>query len=114
MSSGRAPDVVGVAELQRLLNVNRSRIYQLRARPDFPAGRELECGTVYDRRAVIAWNLSRKRRRPMLRALEVYREQGTIAAAARAVDRDPSTVRGWLKELGEPLPRDVIADSDPA
>jgi hypothetical protein len=107
MSSDRGPDVVGPEEATALLHVNRSRFYQLRKRPGFPPGRELACGTVYDRRELLAWNLSRLRRRPMLKALHVYRDTGTIAAAARAVDRDPSTVRAWLRELGEPLPRDV-------
>lgn len=111
MSNDRAPDVVGPEEATALLHVNRSRFYQLRARPDFPAGRELACGTVYDRRAILAYHLSRQRRRPMLRALQVYRETGTVAAAARAVDRDPSTVRGWLRELEEPLPRETALDA---
>jgi hypothetical protein len=90
LSSDRAPDVVGPEEATALLNVNRSRFYQLRARPDFPAGRELACGTVYDRRAILAYHLSRQTPPADAPRAQVYRETGTIAAAARAVDRDPS------------------------
>lgn len=62
-------------------------------------------------------DLSRARTRALLapaelsKALAVYREAGTYAAAARAVDRDESTVRKALRRHTAPERHSLMADA---
>jgi predicted DNA-binding transcriptional regulator AlpA len=54
MTAARFP-VVGVAELGYMLNVNRARVGQLAAKPDFPRPVELKAGKVWWTEEIEAW-----------------------------------------------------------
>lgn len=51
----RLPDLVGVAEVTRLLGLSRQRVYQLSQSEDFPAAQKLDMGHVWARDAVLDW-----------------------------------------------------------
>lgn len=104
------PNVTGLAETARILNVSKERIRQLRANPDFPTATELECGPIWDAAEIRAYHHDRgkpgrDRNRNRTAALRIYRDTHNISETARRVGVSPSTIRNWLNDLGEPLPR---------
>lgn len=106
------PDVVGPGEVIALLGISRQAFHaHHKTRPDFPPATRLECGDVYERRAIVAYAKQRATGRPYLDALRIYREHaraltpyGACALAAQVLPIGPTTVRRYLQQLGE-IPR---------
>lgn len=106
------PDVYGPAECARALGVSGARFRVLKARPDFPAARELEIGHVWDGAEIRAYAIQRKPKgrgrfagRPVLDGLRAWRRTGVLAEAAREVGVDPATLTRWLKAARAHIPR---------
>lgn len=105
------PDVVGPGEACALLKMSRPTFSRHKIRPDFPPAAALECGDVYERRAIVAYGKQRDTGKPYLLALAAWREhhrfdQGRLAVTRRTLEAhgykvtDP-TIRRWLQQLGE-------------
>jgi hypothetical protein len=116
MSNDRAltpPDVVGVGEILAILQISHEAFRRHhRERPDFPPVTHLDCGRVYERRAITAYALQRATGKPYLRALELYRQAPDATAyqrcttvvnqlASEDIRLTRPTVRAYLKKLGE-------------
>lgn len=103
----RGPDVYGPAEARELLGISRARFYQLQANKDFPAGRTLESGTVWDGPEMRAYDRDRRNKRPdavnAAAILKAYRAIGAVKTTAKALGVDAKTVRAVLREIREPL-----------
>jgi hypothetical protein len=103
------PDVIGAGEVLELLGISKQAFSQSHQhRPDFPPARELKCGPVYERRAIVAYAKQRATGKPYLRALERFRfyasSMGAIGGIAAELEVSPITVRRYLQQLGE-IPR---------
>lgn len=113
------PDVIGAGEVSELLGITKQAFRQYhQRRPDFPPARELKCGPVYERRAIVAYAKQRATGKPYLSTLVHWRwmrerafndgHAPNIAALARDVAPhvgvSPITVRRYLQQLGE-IPR---------
>jgi hypothetical protein len=100
------PTVWGSHELCAHFGITRATLKRWRTLPNFPRATELACGDIYDPAEVIAWHDDWKRPSKVRRAhaLARYRKVGRIAPVARELEIDVSTLRAWLREMGEPLP----------
>lgn len=105
-----APDVVGPGEARELLEMSRPTFSRHKIRADFPPAAHLECGDVYERRAIVAYGKQRTTHVPYLEALELWRDQWSPQRIADHLTTlhqpnrpySPARVRGWMRQLGEP------------
>jgi hypothetical protein len=100
------PQVWGSHELCTHFGITRATLKRWRTLPNFPRATELACGDIWDPAEAIAWYDDWKRPSKVRRAhaLDRYRKVGQIAPVARELEIDVSTLRAWLREMGEPLP----------
>lgn len=103
-----APNVVGSAEVAKMLGVSRQMVTKFRRRIDFPTPTTLACGPIWNPAAIRAWNLDRKspRDRPHTRALASFRKLSTpgkpasVYAVAKSTGIPYSTTRRHLVAAG--------------
>lgn len=109
------PDVLGHAEVLKLLGISAARLAELRAQIDFPAARELACGPVFDIAAIKAWDLDRKNDRAgkrtrvlaSFRKLSTPRKPASVYAVAKSTGISYTTCRRHLLATGAIQPKET-------